>query len=78
MSKWPAPERWREIDELFDRALDIAPEQWPAFLDESCPDDEVRRAVSQLLTANSDSGSFLGRGAEAAALEALVEALRYR
>lgn len=78
MSKWPAPGRWREIDELFDRALDLTPEQWPTFLDESCPEDEVRRAVSLLLTANSDSGNFLGRGARTAALEALVEALRYR
>lgn len=77
MPKWPADERWREVDELFDQALDISPEQWPAFLDESCPDDEVRRAVSQLLTASSSSGNFLGRCAEAAALEALIEALRH-
>ncbi len=72
-----ASDRWREIDDLFQQALDLDPEQWPAFLDEHCADDEtLRQAVTRLLGADSRSGRFLAVSAETVVPEAFVEALR--
>ncbi len=72
-----ASDRWREIDDLFQQALDLDPERWPAFLDEHCADDDtLRQAVTRLLGADSRSGRFLGDSAETVVPEAFVEALR--
>lgn len=71
-----ASDRWREIDDLFQQALDLDPDRWPAFLDEHCADDDpLRQAVSRLLGADSRSGRFLDASAETVVPEAFVEAL---
>ncbi len=42
--------RWQRADELFQQALELAPEQRPAFLERACDADaEVRRMVADLL-----------------------------
>jgi Tol biopolymer transport system component/tRNA A-37 threonylcarbamoyl transferase component Bud32 len=51
------PERWREIEKIFQAALDYEPENREAFLDEACGQDaELRREVDQLLSAD-ESGA---------------------
>src|SRR5713226_5212525 len=53
---------------LFLAALERAPDQWSAFLDESCGDNvELRARVEQLLHAHQAMGSIHGGGADAAA-----------
>ena len=37
------PERLAELDELFHSALEIEPDEHPAFLDEACAGDESLR-----------------------------------
>ncbi len=48
-----SPERWRRINEVLDQALELPPEELPAFLDRSCAGDaELRAAVEKLLAAD--------------------------
>ncbi len=43
-------DRWRQIDAILDRALDVEPAAWPALVAEACGDDaELRREVESLL-----------------------------
>jgi serine/threonine protein kinase/tetratricopeptide (TPR) repeat protein len=45
------PERWRQIEELFQAAAERAPELRAAFLDQACADDHaLRREVESLLS----------------------------
>jgi hypothetical protein len=44
------PERWHHIKELFEAALERAPDERPAFLDQACDGDEsLRRIVREEL-----------------------------
>jgi eukaryotic-like serine/threonine-protein kinase len=54
------PDRWRRIEELFQSALERAPEERAAFLQSACADDEgMRREVESLLAANEKAGGIL-------------------
>jgi hypothetical protein len=56
----PPPKDWEEIDRIFTQALDLAPERWPAFLDEACEGDpEVRSRVADLLRLSLTLDDFL-------------------
>lgn len=45
-------ERWREIERLLDRALDLPPNERPALLERECAGDTgLRAAVDQMLLA---------------------------
>lgn len=55
----PNPERWRSLEELYQAALDRAPDQRAAFLKEACPDDEVRREVESLLRFERKDDTFM-------------------
>ncbi len=51
------PERWRQIDEIFQSALDCAPDARLALLDSACAwDPELRREVESLLIMHENSG----------------------
>jgi Tol biopolymer transport system component len=53
-------ERYRRIDELVDRALDLEGSQRAAFLDDACGSDaDLRREVDALLASHGRLGSFL-------------------
>jgi serine/threonine protein kinase/tetratricopeptide (TPR) repeat protein len=53
-------ERWREIERLLDRALDLPPDERPALLDrEGAGDPGLRAAVDQMLLACEHSSGFL-------------------
>lgn len=46
--------RWEEIDELFQRALDLPPDERAGFLADECADDpELRSAIEELLEAST-------------------------
>jgi serine/threonine protein kinase/tetratricopeptide (TPR) repeat protein len=50
----------RKVRDIFVAAIKVAPEQWPAFLQETCAGDEnLRRQVTDLLQAHQQVGSFL-------------------
>ena len=50
------PERWLRIEEVFQSALDSAPENRAAILDAECGDDaELRREVESLLASHEES-----------------------
>lgn len=54
------PERWQQIKDIFDRAVECAPESRIAFLREHCGDDEeLRKEVESLLAADPETGSLL-------------------
>jgi serine/threonine protein kinase/tetratricopeptide (TPR) repeat protein len=54
------PERWRQIDQVFQSALECAPDDRAAFINEACGDDEfLRREVEALLAADGIGGSFI-------------------
>src|SRR5690348_10625395 len=53
------PESWGRIKELFDGALEEAPERRSSYLEEHCPDGELRAEVERLLTEHDQAGSFL-------------------
>ncbi len=53
-------ERWREVEELFESALERRPEERAAFLDQACgPDAELRREIESLLNADAGAADFL-------------------
>jgi len=59
------PERWRQIDDLFQRALERDPGERSAFLRvETGADADLGREVRSLLEANDRSGAFLESPAE--------------
>jgi serine/threonine protein kinase/Tfp pilus assembly protein PilF len=53
-------ERWEKVIDLFQSALERAPEERAAFLDETCHDDEgMRREVESLLTSHECAENFI-------------------
>jgi hypothetical protein len=54
------PERWRQIDELLEQALEIPPEDRARFLDAACNRDQaLRLQLVQLLRAHERADRFL-------------------
>src|SRR5215813_12151018 len=53
-------ERWEKVIDLFQSALERAPEERTAFLDEACHDDKgLRREVESLLTSHERAENFI-------------------
>ena len=56
------PERWRQIEELFQSALERSPEQRGAFLDQACGHDtDLRERVEQLLGQRTSSAALFDK-----------------
>jgi serine/threonine protein kinase len=52
------PERWEQIRDVLERALELAPDERSAFLDEACPSDpSLRNEVEVLLAQSADMPS---------------------
>ncbi len=63
------PEKWRQVEELYEAALALAPGEQSAFLTRAAPgDEELRSAVQDLLEAQARAGNFIS----APALETAV------
>ena len=53
-------ERWKQVNDLFQSAVERAPDERAAFLDESCQGDEaLRREVESLLTSHERAENFI-------------------
>ncbi|MET0625877.1 MAG: serine/threonine-protein kinase [Pyrinomonadaceae bacterium] len=72
------PERWRRVDELFERALDLESAERETFLDAACAGDTpLRREVEQMLRFDARAEDFIETpvfGVAAALIGALPEA----
>ena len=67
------PERWQSVKELFEYALERAPEERSAFLEQACDGDESLRGEVQSLLASYEEGeSFMEKPAVASAAESLA------
>jgi serine/threonine protein kinase/Tol biopolymer transport system component len=67
------PERWRQVDQLFQAALERAPEDRSAFINEACGDDDsLRREVEALLAADGEARSLIETPAYAVAAPLIV------
>ncbi len=68
------PERWQQLQALFNAAVELAPEQQAAFLDHACADDlTLRRQAESLILANEEATQQIQaviRDAAAAAMPA--------
>ncbi|HEX8351899.1 MAG TPA: protein kinase, partial [Pyrinomonadaceae bacterium] len=54
------PERWKQIEAVFDAAIDLAPGERDAYLAGACARDaELRRQVDQLIRSHEQAGSFI-------------------
>src|SRR6266576_2646100 len=54
------PIRWHQVEEIFQAALDLVPEQRVRYLSEVCPDDaDLRRDVEALLAQHDSAGDLL-------------------
>ena len=54
------PERWQQIDDLLDAALEREPNERGAFLDEACAGDEaLRKEVESLISSDERANSFI-------------------
>ncbi len=58
------PERWKQIEKLYDTASKLEESGRAAFLDLACGgDEELRRDLASLLASDAQAGSFLARTA---------------
>jgi serine/threonine-protein kinase len=62
-----APDKWRQVEELFHKAADLPPARRAGFLDGACGDDDLRREVEALLAADSPDTAALHAAVEHAA-----------
>ena len=54
------PERWKQVNDLFQSAVERAPGERAAFLDQACHDDqELRREVESLLSSYERAENFI-------------------
>jgi serine/threonine protein kinase len=69
-----SPERWQQVKELLDEALQREPQERERFLDEACAgDDELRGEVSTLLVSFNSGESFMERPVIGEVAEFFVE-----
>src|SRR5215471_5773061 len=50
-------ERWREVERIFQAAVELQPPEQEQFLQAACKDEEVRREVESLIVAHRNCGS---------------------
>src|SRR5262250_1449797 len=67
--------RWNQIKEVYDRALDLCGDEREGFIAEACGDDyDLRREIESLLSAHDDASQFLQAPAvEVAAREIVAD-----
>ena len=53
------PDRWKQVDELLEAALDCPPAERASFLDRACSgDEELRRELESLLISDGQTEGF--------------------
>jgi serine/threonine protein kinase/Tol biopolymer transport system component len=67
------PERWRDVDRLYQAVVDLASAERAAFLENACAGDaDLRRQVEAMLASDAHAGSFLEEPAIRAAAQILA------
>ncbi len=67
------PKRWKQVEDLFQSALDRLPAERDAFLREACSgDDTLEREVRSLLASDEPAQGFLSRPAVVAAAKSMA------
>ena len=67
------PERWEQVGQLYQAALELRPGERTSFLRQACGEDEsLRREVESLLAVEEKAGDFLAAGAIDDAAKALA------
>lgn len=67
------PERWLQIKEIFNSAVELAPPERPAFLLRVCDNDEkLRQEIEALIASHERDGSFIDSPAYQAAAATLT------
>src|SRR6266513_108709 len=67
------PERWQQVKEIFNSAVQYKPEGRTAFLSRACGGDEaLRKEVESLLATDEKNGSFIDSPAYEAAAKLIV------
>ena len=59
------PDRWKQVEDLYNAALTLESEKWEEFLERASPDPSVREHVLSLLRVTSDGETFLRQAAAA-------------
>jgi Tol biopolymer transport system component/serine/threonine protein kinase len=68
------PERWRQVKEIFDEALQREPEERSVFLSQACSGDEaLHKELESLIAAHEKGGSFIDSPAYEAAADLIVD-----
>lgn len=68
------PQRWKQIEALFEHTLELPPDRRPAFLQKHCDgDDELRREVQSMLDSHARAGSFIDQPSLFVATEEIGE-----
>jgi serine/threonine protein kinase len=68
------PERWQQVKEIFNSAINVAPAERQAFLSRICSDDEdLRNEVEALIRSHEKSGEFIDGSAFTHAGELFTE-----
>ena len=68
------PERWQQVKEIFNSAINYRREERDSFLSEACSGDaNLRREVESLIASHEQSGSFIDEPAFAAAASLLAD-----
>jgi hypothetical protein len=69
------PERWAQIRQIFDGALERTPKDRAAYLRVVCArDDAMRREVESLLASHDDASGFLAKPAATWAIHCTIRA----
>src|SRR5439155_2334142 len=68
------PERWHQVEQIYDSVLEHSPEERAAFLVKACAGDEaLRKEVESLLACNDEAEAFIESPAIEEAAKALAE-----
>ena len=77
MSREMTPDRWRQVDQLLDEALELSTGEIPAFLSLACGSDiALRGEVESLLSAHRKAGEFIEAPPRAAIEDVFSEMLQ--
>lgn len=69
-----SPERWQQIQQVFDKAIELAPAAQAAFLKQLAADDKgLHDEVADLIAADQAAGTFLGKEAAQRMAPLIVE-----
>ncbi|HEY8413639.1 MAG TPA: hypothetical protein VIK76_19630, partial [Pyrinomonadaceae bacterium] len=68
------PERWQQVKQIFNSAINYRPEERGVFISEACSGDEdLRSEVESLIASHERSGAFIDEPAFAVAAGMLVD-----